>query len=66
MECRARHEACAVDVLPVEDVEDLGDDVSDTDRFGIARGDDPLDEVDIGGLDGTPRPTFISQYLAPR
>ncbi|GAB2231081.1 hypothetical protein Droror1_Dr00027368 [Drosera rotundifolia] len=66
MEHRARHVAYAADVLPVEDVEDLGGDATDAGRYGIARGDDPLDEVDIGGMDETTRPTFISQHLAPK
>ncbi|GAB2231131.1 hypothetical protein Droror1_Dr00027419 [Drosera rotundifolia] len=65
MEYRARHEVYAADVLPVEDAEDLGGDAADAERYGIACGDDLLDEVDIGGLDETPCPIFISQYLAP-
>ncbi|GAB2212435.1 hypothetical protein Droror1_Dr00020401 [Drosera rotundifolia] len=65
MEHRALHEACAGDVLPVEDAEDLGGNATDVERYGISHGDDLLDEVDIVGLDETPHPTFISQYLAP-
>ncbi|GAB2239528.1 hypothetical protein Droror1_Dr00025441, partial [Drosera rotundifolia] len=65
IEHRAGHEACATDVVPVEGTEDLDGDVADAERYGIARGDDPLTEVDFGGLGEIPRPTFISQYLAP-
>lgn len=49
MEHRSRHEACAVDMLPVEDENDWGGDATEPKRYEIALGDNPLDEVDIGG-----------------
>ncbi|GAB2216004.1 hypothetical protein Droror1_Dr00023771 [Drosera rotundifolia] len=65
MEHRAPHEACVADVLPIKGTEDLGQDAMESDQFGNAQRDDPLDEVNIGDLDETPRPTFLSRYLAP-
>lgn len=64
MKHRVRHETCIADVLSEEDAKDLGGDAMELERYGIARTDDPLDEVDIGGSTDSSRPTFISQYLA--
>ncbi|GAB2217264.1 hypothetical protein Droror1_Dr00000436, partial [Drosera rotundifolia] len=65
-EHKTRHEACAADVFPMKDAKDLGGDAADAKRYGITRGDDPLDEIDIGEMDGTTRPTLINQYLASK
>ncbi|GAB2236062.1 hypothetical protein Droror1_Dr00027793, partial [Drosera rotundifolia] len=65
MEHRARHEVCGADVLPDEDAKNSRSDVAEIEQYGIAQNEDQLDEVNIRGLNETPRPTFISQYLAP-
>ncbi|GAB2216807.1 hypothetical protein Droror1_Dr00024587, partial [Drosera rotundifolia] len=60
-----QYESCTVAVLTEEEDKDYGGDVVDTERYEIARGEDPLDELDIGEWVETPRPTFISHNLAP-
>ncbi|GAB2209783.1 hypothetical protein Droror1_Dr00027008, partial [Drosera rotundifolia] len=65
LERRMRYESCTAGVLTEEEANDFGGDMVDTERYGIARGEDLLDEVDIGELAGTPRSSFISHNLAP-
>ncbi|GAB2220676.1 hypothetical protein Droror1_Dr00008341, partial [Drosera rotundifolia] len=65
LERRIRYESCTVNVLTEEKAEGFRNDVADAERYGIAWGEDQLDEVDIGESAGTPRLTFISHNLAP-
>ncbi|GAB2209733.1 hypothetical protein Drorol1_Dr00026956, partial [Drosera rotundifolia] len=65
LECRMRYESCTADVLTEEEAKNFRSDVPDVERYGIARSEDQLVEVDIGGTVETPCPTFISHNLAP-
>ncbi|GAB2211987.1 hypothetical protein Droror1_Dr00025327 [Drosera rotundifolia] len=60
------YKSCTADVLTKEEDKDSGDYVVGIERYRIARGEDPLDEVDIGESAGAPRLTFISHNLAPK
>ncbi|GAB2212630.1 hypothetical protein Droror1_Dr00020607, partial [Drosera rotundifolia] len=63
LERTMRYESYIADVLTREEAEDFRNDATDAKGYGITRGEDQLDEVDIGESVGTPRLTFISHNL---
>ncbi|GAB2223183.1 hypothetical protein Droror1_Dr00017321, partial [Drosera rotundifolia] len=65
LERRVRHESFTADILTEEEPKDFRSDMADTEQDKIARGEDQLDEVDIGGSAETSRPTFVSHNLTP-
>ncbi|GAB2225782.1 hypothetical protein Droror1_Dr00021548, partial [Drosera rotundifolia] len=65
LERRMQHESCTADVLKEEEAEGFSDEAVESERYGIARGEDQLDEVDIGGSTEAFRPTFVSHNLTP-
>ncbi|GAB2232934.1 hypothetical protein Droror1_Dr00012003 [Drosera rotundifolia] len=66
LERRLRHKSCTANVLTEEEAEGFSDKAVEPERYGIARGEDQLDEVDIGGSTEASRPTFVSHNLTPK
>ncbi|GAB2230829.1 hypothetical protein Droror1_Dr00015123, partial [Drosera rotundifolia] len=48
LERRILHESCTADVVTEEEDEGFSNEAVESERYGIARGEDQLDEVDIG------------------
>ncbi|GAB2253909.1 hypothetical protein Droror1_Dr00021718 [Drosera rotundifolia] len=65
LEQRMWHESCTANVLTEEEAEGFSEEAVKSERYGIARGEDQLDEVDIRGSAEASRPTFVSHNLTP-
>ncbi|GAB2236752.1 hypothetical protein Droror1_Dr00026634 [Drosera rotundifolia] len=63
LERRIWHESCTANVLTEQEAMGFSVEAVESERYGIARGEDQLDEVDIGGWAEVSRPTFVSHNL---